>query len=64
MNIFHFLDPRVAEALAQMMSMGFNNDNGWLQNLLETKNGDIIQVLDAIRPQPSRSRETQGGYMA
>ncbi|XP_060603186.1 sequestosome-1-like [Ruditapes philippinarum] len=56
--------PRVAEALQQMMSMGFNNDGGWLTRLLEDKNGDIIQVLDAIKPQPGRSRETSGGYMA
>ncbi|KAL4230806.1 Sequestosome-1 [Mactra antiquata] len=57
-------NPKVAESLRQMMSMGFNNDQGWLTNLLESKNGDIIQVLDAIKPKPGRSRETNGGYMA
>lgn len=42
-------DPRLVESLAQMLSMGFSNDGGWLTHLLQTKNCDIGQALDTIQ---------------
>ena len=38
-------------ALAQLKEMGFDDDGGWLTNLLHAKGGDIGRVLDAIQPQ-------------
>jgi len=44
------VQPHIAEAVNQMMSMGFSNDGGWLTQLLETKNGDIEKALDVLQP--------------
>lgn len=43
------IDPKIASALAEMMSMGFQNDDGWLQCLLQDYNGNIEKVLDIIQ---------------
>ncbi|XP_033098324.1 sequestosome-1-like [Anneissia japonica] len=42
-------DPRHAQALTQMKAMGFDDEGGWLSQLLKAKNYDIGRVLDAIK---------------
>ena len=41
---------KLAEALHHMESMGFDNDNGWLKQLLISKDLDIGRVVDALKP--------------
>lgn len=52
-------DPRLVESLAQMLSMGFTDEGGWLTRLLQAKNYDIGAALDAIQyarqPHPHQS---------
>lgn len=43
-------EPRLIEALSQMLSMGFNDEGGWLTRLLQTKQCDIGAALDAMQP--------------
>ena len=43
-------DAKLQVAIQAMMNMGFNNEGGWLSNLLLAKNGDIGKVLDLLHP--------------
>ncbi|XP_059846678.1 sequestosome-1 [Hypanus sabinus] len=43
-------EPRLIEALSQMLSMGFHDDEGWLTRLLQAKQCDIGAALDAMQP--------------
>ena len=40
----------IIEAREQMISMGFSDDDGWLTQLLEMKNGNIEEVIDVLTP--------------
>ncbi|KAL3860600.1 hypothetical protein ACJMK2_010699 [Sinanodonta woodiana] len=46
-------DPKIAEALQQLIDMGFNNYGGWLSSLLVSVKGDISIALDAMKPHGS-----------
>lgn len=46
----HHPDPRVNKTLNDLMAMGFDNQDGWLQQLVETKRGDINAILNALQP--------------
>lgn len=43
-------NPRIANALDQMIAMGFSDNDGWLTELLVRKHGDILLVLDILSP--------------
>ena len=40
---------KINVGLRTLTSMGFTNDNGWLEKLLEAKNGDVAEVLNVIQ---------------
>jgi len=40
---------KLNEAIKQMESMGFNNDSGWLSQLLIAKDFDIGKVIDTLQ---------------
>jgi hypothetical protein len=39
----------IDQAMEQLASMGFHDDGGWLRSLVQSKDGDINKVLDAIK---------------
>lgn len=43
-------DEVVEEALAQLRSMGYQDEGGWLKELVRAKKGDVTKVLDALHP--------------
>ena len=43
-------DEVVEEALAQLRSMGYQDEGGWLRELVQAKGGDVAKVLDALHP--------------
>ncbi|XP_057324608.1 sequestosome-1 [Microplitis mediator] len=47
--VFYHSDPKIQKAVEAMIQMGFSNENGWLTNLLVTKEGDIVRALDALQ---------------
>ena len=38
----------IEQALVQLKSMGYEDDGGWLTELVKAKGGDISKVLDAL----------------
>jgi len=40
----------IEQALTQLRSMGYEDEGGWLTELVKAKGGDISKVLDALHP--------------
>lgn len=38
----------IGEVLVQLKAMGYEDEGGWLTELVKTKGGDIGKVLDAL----------------
>ena len=39
----------IEQALAQLKSMGYEDEGGWLTELVKAKGGDVGKVLDALQ---------------
>ena len=44
----------IDDARAQMLGMGFSDDDGWLTQLLKLKHGNIEQVIELLSPVKNR----------
>ncbi|GAB1597400.1 sequestosome-1-like [Argonauta hians] len=58
-NLYYPKVRRYAEALDNLLGMGFTNEGGWLSLLVEEKRGDIIRVLDFIENNVQKYKETE-----
>lgn len=43
----------IEQTVAQLQGMGFDDEGGWLTELVKAKGGDIERVLDALHPSQS-----------
>lgn len=43
----------IEQAVAQLSTMGYEDEGGWLTELVKAKGGDISKVLDALHPSTS-----------
>ena len=48
----------IDQTLAQLKSMGYQDEGGWLTELVKAKGGDISKVLDALHPTDATISET------
>ena len=52
-------DEAIEEALAQLRSMGYQDEGGWLKELVRAKGGDVAKVLDALHPSVDQDWEQE-----
>lgn len=43
-------EDQIQIAVAQLKSMGYEDDGGWLTELVKAKKGDVDRVLEALHP--------------